>query len=54
MHGYLATAARVKYPAALQCCKFVPLLAAGYLIAAKLVIAPGFKAKEQEKEEKHE
>jgi len=30
------------------------LLAAGYLIAAKLLIAPGFKAEEQEKEEKHE
>ncbi|ERI70879.1 hypothetical protein HMPREF1548_01883 [Clostridium sp. KLE 1755] len=33
MHGYLATAARVKYPAALQRCKFdTPLLAAGSLI----------------------
>ena len=30
---HLATAARVKYPAALQRCKFdTPLLAAGYLI----------------------
>ncbi|ERI65187.1 hypothetical protein HMPREF1548_06876 [Clostridium sp. KLE 1755] len=35
MHGYLATAARVKYPAALQRCKFdTPLLAAGSLISA--------------------
>ena len=33
LHGYLATAARVKYPAALQRCKFdIPLLAAGSLI----------------------
>ncbi len=32
LHAHLATAARVKYPAALQRCKFdVPLLAAGYL-----------------------
>ena len=31
--GHLATAARVKYPAALQRCKFdTPLLAAGSLI----------------------
>ncbi|ERI67502.1 hypothetical protein HMPREF1548_04743 [Clostridium sp. KLE 1755] len=35
MHGYLATAARVKYPAALQRCKFdTPLLAAGSLICS--------------------
>ena len=33
MHGQLANAARVKYPAALQRCKLdTPLLAAGYLI----------------------
>ena len=33
---HLATAARVKYPAALQRCKFdTPLLAAGSLIAAQ-------------------
>ena len=32
---HLATAARVKYPAALQRCKFdTPLFAAGYLICA--------------------
>ena len=36
LHGYLATAARVKYPAALQRCKFdTPLLAAGSLILEK-------------------
>ncbi|ERI70243.1 hypothetical protein HMPREF1548_02369 [Clostridium sp. KLE 1755] len=36
MHGYLATAARIKYPAALQRCKFdTPLLAAGSLILEK-------------------
>ena len=35
MHGQLANAARVKYPAALQRCKLdTPLLAAGYLIPA--------------------
>ena len=35
LHVHLATAARVKYPAALQRCKFdVPLLAAGFLTAA--------------------
>ena len=34
---HLATAARVKYPAALQCCKFdTPLLAAGSLICKGL------------------
>ena len=37
--------------AVLQVC---PVACSGVLIAAKLVIAPGFKAKEQEKEEKHE
>ncbi|ERI66073.1 hypothetical protein HMPREF1548_06110 [Clostridium sp. KLE 1755] len=35
LHGYLATAARVKYPAALQRCKFdTSLLAARSLIPA--------------------
>ena len=39
---HLATAARVKYPAALQRCKFdTPLLAAGSLIDAKLFSAAG-------------
>ena len=36
LHGYLATAARVKDPAALQRCKFdTPLLAAGSLIGVR-------------------
>ncbi len=39
MHGQLANAARVKYPAALQRCKLdTPLLAAGYLIFRVVVV----------------
>jgi len=41
LHGYLATAARVKYPAALQRCKFdTPLLAAGSLISGRQQAEP--------------
>jgi len=37
--GHLVTAARVKYPAALQRCKFdTPLLAAGSLILGRLLL----------------
>ena len=44
MHGQLANAARVKYPAALQRCKLdTPLLAAGYLIqSVAMVLALGW------------
>ncbi|MFR9234491.1 MAG: hypothetical protein ACLVLH_16455 [Eisenbergiella massiliensis] len=50
MLAWILATARVnpRCSAVLQVC---PLLAAGYLIAAKLLIAPGFKAEEQEKEE---